>query len=210
MLGKVKRTPRLIVSLNLPRVKTPMLITIANAIVKAMTANTWFPGPAPSLATVRAAIDTLSIGQMETLSRAMGKARVRDDQREVLVKLLQQLRAYVQQIADANVETAGSIIESAGMSVKKKPTVPARVFAAKPGLVSGGVKLYAPRAAQRAGYEWGISTDGGKTWASLPFTLQAKTIVTGLVPGATVLFRYRPTTKGGGGDWSQTISFIVR
>ena len=152
MLGKVKRTPRLIVSLNLPRVKTPMLITIANAIVKAMTANTWFPGPAPSLATVRAAIDTLSIGQMETLSRAMGKARVRDDQREVLVKLLQQLRAYVQQIADANVETAGSIIESAGMSVKKKPTVPARVFAAKPGLVSGGVKLYAPRAAQRAGY----------------------------------------------------------
>ena len=128
----------------------------------------------------------------------------------MLVKLLQRLRAYVQDIADANPEEAASIVESAGMSVKKHPVMPPREFAAKQGPVSGSVKLVAPRAAQRAGYEWAMSTDGGKTWPSLPFTLQAKTLVTGLVPGSTVMFRYRPTTKGGGGDWSQTISFIVR
>jgi hypothetical protein len=31
----------------------------------------------------------------------------------------------------------------------------------------------------------------------------------GLKPGSTVHFRYRAVTKGGGGDWSKTVSLIV-
>jgi hypothetical protein len=210
MVTSTQRPPRYVVSLKLPRAKAPELVVIATAIVKAMTGNTWFPSPTPTLATVKTAIGKLSTAQAAALSRALGLATARDDERAVLVKLLQQLKAYVQNIADANPETAVSIIESAGMSVKKHPVFAPREFAAKQGPTSGTVKLVAPRAAQRAGYEWGLSTDGGKTWPSLPFTLQAKTLVTGLVPGQAVMFRYRPTTKGGGGDWSQVISFIVR
>jgi hypothetical protein len=48
------------------------------------------------------------------------------------------------------------------------------------------------------------TTDGGKTWVITPATLQAKTTVTGLTPGATVEFRYRSVTKTGEGNWSQT------
>ena len=43
-----------------------------------------------------------------------------------------------------------------------------------------------------------------------PATLQAKTTVTGLTPGATVEFRYRPVTKTGEGNWSQTVQLIVK
>ena len=34
--------------------------------------------------------------------------------------------------------------------------------------------------------------------------------VTGLAPGATVQFRYRPVTKAGEGDWSQTVVLLVK
>ena len=204
------RPPRLIASLKLPRAKAHEVIVIANGIVEAMTHNTWFPSPTPTLASAKTAIGKLQSAQVATLTRAVGTTTVRDIERAALVRLLHQLKGYVQSIADANPEEAASIITGSGMSLKKHPVMPAREFAAKQGPVSGSVKLVAPRAAQRAGYEWGMSTDGGKTWPSLPFTLQAKTVVEGLVPGSTVMFRYRPTTKGGGGNWSQTISFIVR
>jgi hypothetical protein len=84
------------------------------------------------------------------------------------------------------------------------------VFAAKPGATSGSVHLVTDAAARRASYEWQYSTDAGKTWVSAPSTLQAKTVVAGLTPGVTVLFRYRAVTKSGEGDWSQPQSLIVK
>ncbi|HEY8087061.1 MAG TPA: fibronectin type III domain-containing protein [Polyangiaceae bacterium] len=52
-----------------------------------------------------------------------------------------------------------------------------------------------PCAARRASYEWRYSLDGGKTWVPTAATLQTRTTVTGLTPGATVTFRYRAVTK---------------
>jgi hypothetical protein len=40
-----------------------------------------------------------------------------------------------------------------------------------------------------------------QTWITAPVTLQAKTTIAGFAPGATVLFKYRPVTKAGEGDW---------
>jgi hypothetical protein len=76
--------------------------------------------------------------------------------------------------------------------------------------VSGSVKLITKSSGTRSGYEWEYSLDGGKTWVNAPVTLQAKTTVAGLTPGATVQFRYRPVTKGGEGDWSQTVVLLVK
>jgi len=81
-----------------------------------------------------------------------------------------------------------------------------RVFSARPGHVPGSIVLIAASAARRASYEWGSSTDGGKTWVSLPVTLQAKTLVTGLSPGSVVQFRYRSVTRIGEGEWSSPVS----
>jgi len=128
----------------------------------------------------------------------------------VLVALLEQVRAYVQSIADATPENGTSIIESAGLAVRKTPTHAARTFTAKAGAVSGTVKLYAASVGHRSAYQWEYSVDGGKTWVQAPVSLQAKTTISGLTPGQTVQFRYQPVSKTGPGDWSQTVSLIVK
>jgi hypothetical protein len=204
-----KTNHRSLVSLKLPT-PVPALITYARQIVKAMTGNPAFPAPVPALATVTQAIDDLQSAETLALGRAKGAVIARNEKRTVLVQLLQQLKGYIQTQADANVENGASIIASAGVSVKKTPVRAPRVFAAKPGAVSGAVKLVAASAGHRSSYEWQYSTDGGKTWVTAPVTLQAKTTIAGLTPGASVQFRYRPVLKTGEGDWSQAIVLVIK
>jgi hypothetical protein len=204
-----KNTLTPIAILNLPRAVQP-LITYARAIVTAMTANPHFTTPAPALAVVTAAIDELQLSETAALTRAKGTIAIRNEKRAALVIMLRQLKGYVQTVADADAETGNSIIESAAMSVKKIGVRKPRVFAAEAGVVSGSVKLIAPSAGGRAFYEWQYSLDVGKTWVAAPGTMQAKTSVAGLTPGASVQFRYRPATKSGEGDWSQPVTLIVK
>lgn len=88
-----------------------------------------------------------------------------------------ELKAYVQKVADADMENGAALIQSAGMNVKKTAVRPPRVFAITqgPGPVSGTVRVVAPKAADRAAYDWEWSTDGGKTWQIAPSTLRATT-----------------------------------
>ena len=132
---------------------------MARAIVRAMTGNPWFPSPVPPLLAVEAAIEALAVAQTATRTRTLGAVALRDEKRLALITLLQQLGVHVQARADADVENAASIIEGAGMSVKRRSVPAARVFAAKRGKVSGSVTLVAPKAGNRAGYEWAYSTE---------------------------------------------------
>ena len=200
---------RSIASLMLVR-SVPALITQAENIVKAMTDNPAFPSPTPPLPTVTDAVDQLQAAETAALSRTKGAATLRNERRNALVNQLAKLKNHVQTTADANLETSASIIQGAGLAVQKNRVRPPRVFAAKPGAVSGSVTLLAQSAARRASYEWQYSIDAGKTWLASPSTLQSTTTVSGLTPGATVLFRYRPVTKVGEGDWSQPSSLIVQ
>lgn len=203
---KTTKTHRPLASLKLPK-PNPALITYAQGIVKGMTGNAYFNTPSPPLTALSGAIADLQTAETLALTRAKGTAVARNEKRATLVSLLQQERSYVQGIADLSPENGGSIIQSAGLAVKKVPTHTPRVFAAKPGAVSGAVKLVAPSAGLRSSYEWEYSTDGGTTWLAMPPTIQAKTTLTGLKPGSSVQFRYRAVTpKGGAGDWSQPIT----
>jgi hypothetical protein len=69
------------------------------------------------VAALTAAVNDLQTAETAALSRAKGAATVRDDKRVVVVGLLQQLRGYVQAIADATPENGAAIIESAGLAV---------------------------------------------------------------------------------------------
>ncbi len=204
-----KKTHTPIAILNLPTRVQP-LITYARAIVTAMSANPHVPAPTPALTVVTAAIDELQLAETAALTRAKGTAAVRNEKRAALVTLLRQLKGYVQTVADANTETGTSIIESAAIAVKKTGVRKPRVFAAVAGAVSGSARLVAPSAGARAFYEWQYSVDAGKTWAAAPGTMQAKTTIAGLTPGASVQFRYRPGTKSGEGDWSDPVTLIVK
>ncbi len=208
-MSLINQNRQFTVTLNLPR-PAPALVKYALAVVQAMTGNPSFTSPAPTLAAVTAATTALEAAETATLARTKGSVPVRNEKRLALVTLLRQLKGYVQVVADANPDTAVSVIESAGMGVRKPRARKPRVFDVKPGAVSGSAELTAAVASRRASYEWETSTDGGKTWVLARSTLQARATVTGLTPGASVQFRYRPVTKAGEGDWSVPLPLLVK
>jgi hypothetical protein len=196
-------------ALKLPT-QVPALLGVAEAIILTMTGNPAFPAPTPSLAAVASARTDLWNAEVATRTRTRGMVAARNEKRAVLVKLLLRLKAYVQGVADEDPARAAALIESAGMMVKRS-FVPAKPpFAVKPGAVSGSVRIAVRSAGDRACYRWAWSTDGGTTWRVAPATLQARTVLSGLVPGSSCAFRYRIVTKVGEGDWSEPLSFIVQ
>jgi len=203
-MSNPKITHQSLASLKLPR-RVPALITYAQGIVTSMTNNPHFPAPVPALTAVSGAISDLQVAETAALARTKGAVATRNAKRTTLVSLLKQLLAYVQGIADGSPENGPSIIESAGLAVKKTPTHVARVFEAKQGASPGLVKLLAPSAAHRSSYLWQYSIDGGKNWVDLMPTLQARTSVT-LSPGSSAQFRYRSVTKTGATDWSTPVT----
>jgi hypothetical protein len=190
--------------------KVADFIAYATGVAHAMTNNPAFPAPVPALSALSAAVSDLQAAETVALTRAKGTAAARNDKRAVVVSLLRQLGGYVQAIADATPENGATIIQSAGIPVRKVTARATRVFGAKPGPVTGSAKLTAAVAAARASYEWEYSLDGGKTWVGAPSTLQAKTTITGLPVGTSVLFRVKTVTKTGEGDWSQGLALLVK
>jgi len=84
--------------------------------------------------------------------------------------------------ATARNDSSGSVIKGAGLAVRKTPVRKPHVFAIKQGAVSGSVKVS---------------------------TVSAKTSLSGLAVGSTVMFRYRTVTKAGVSDWVAPVSFFV-
>ena len=144
-------------ALNLPK-NVSALIMYAQLIVKAMTGNAAFPSPTPTLTQVSQAMGDLQAAETAALARTRGTVAIRDEKRATLVMLLQELRATVQAAANANLETSASVIQSAGLPLRKTFVRAGRVFAAKAGPVSGSVQLVTGAAAKRASYEWQYST----------------------------------------------------
>ena len=208
-MSTTKSVHRSLAILMLPK-PVAAIITFAQRVVTDMTGNAAFPTPAPTLAEVTAGITALQTAESAALARTAGAVTARNDRKAELVALLQDLRGYVQKTADANADNSAAIIQSAGIGVKKTPLHKPRVFAASQGAVSGTVKLVTASAGHRASYDWEYSIDGGKTWVSLPSSLQAKTSVIGLAAGTTVLFRFRAVTKTGVADWSQPVALLVK
>jgi hypothetical protein len=209
MTASTKTSHRPLAALYLPG-KLGALLQYVTAIVKAMTGNPAFPAPSPTLAEITSAVTDLQTAETAAVARTKGAVITRNTKRTALLTLLRQLQAYVQKIADGDLENGASIIGSAGMSVRKTPTRAARAFAASPGPVSGSAKVVTVTASRRASYEWQYSTDGGKTWVTAPVTLQAKTTIVGLPAGTTVMFRSRAVTKIGEGEWTQVVSLLVK
>jgi hypothetical protein len=195
---------RIRVSLPKPG-STPALISV----VAAMTDNPVFPSPDPSLAAVDAAIDALDYAQVASMTRTRGTVAARNQKRQALDEVLDQLKAYVQRVADDDSETAARVIETAGMRVARYQPARKKTFSVRDDSVSGSVVLTAQRAAKEAAYHWQYSLDGGTTWLELTITLATKTRMAGLTPASRVLFRYRAITRRGMGDFCQPLEHRV-
>jgi hypothetical protein len=189
-----------------PKIKNTL--AFAKNVALALTHNPALPAPTPTLAQFQADIDALDTAETAVLNRTKGAAETRNDKLAVVHGDLEELRTYVQKVADTNTKTADSIIEGAGMSVRKITLHDKAVIAAVPGSVSGTVEVVAKAAARRASYEWQYSLDQ-KTWVQAPSTLQAKTFISGLTPITTYFFRVRPVIAAGEQNWSAAVSLLV-
>src|ERR1700677_2066120 len=109
---------RSIVVLKLPA-KVPALISLATGIVRGVTGNPAFPSPVPPLATVNQAITDLQAAEASAQAKTRGAVATRNAMRAALVTLLDQLKAYVQQVADTDRANSEAIIQGAAMAVKK-------------------------------------------------------------------------------------------
>jgi hypothetical protein len=190
-------------------VRVDALVTRATAIHDALAQNaTAFPSPTPTLVVFAGHIAGLTSAQATALTHAHGAAALRDDAKRLVIQDCKQLAAYVQPIANANPENAQSVAGQAGMSLRKRNAASKPPLAAKQKL-SGEVHLSAKAITGAKANDWQYSSDGGKTWVSVPTSTKASTVVTGLVPGSTVMFRHRAITKAGPQDWGQPISSVV-
>jgi hypothetical protein len=196
-------------ALRLPT-QVPALLSVAQAIVDAMSISPSFRAPTPPLGRVQSAVKGLHDAQVAKLSRTRGTVAVRDRKLAVLVALLLRLKGYVQGVADEDPEHAVAIIESAGMHVKRSAARTKPGGGGGAGRVGGAVRLVARSAGDRAAYLWEWSADGGNTWCRAPQTIQARTVISGLPSASTCWFRYRAVTKTGETDWSEPRSFVVR
>lgn len=209
---------RIRVVLKIPTKKVAQLLAIARAIVTAMKTNaSQFPNINPPLAAVDAQIQDLDAKQQATVTRAKGTIPQRNVSRAAVVTSLEGLRTYVQTQCDANPEQAEALIAAAGMTVAKRPVRSKPVLQAKLVPQSGSVELRANATLlvgrgvkKHASYNWQYSADGGKTWTSAASTPLATTIIEGLTPLTTYLFRVSATVAKVVGAWCDAVSLLVR
>ena len=195
--------------LGLPTRPTSALITRSTVIVNTMTENAkMFPSPPIAFTTVTSDITALATAEAATKTRTAGLVTLRNDKKLVVIADMHQLHAYVQQLANATPAQAGAIAAAAAMTLPKTAEHHKSDLAAHP-IVSGTIKLMAKAVRGGRSHEWQYSTDGGKTWTSVPPTTQASTTIPGLQPGVLHAFRQRVVMKDGPSDWSQPISLLV-
>jgi hypothetical protein len=189
--------------------KAAVAIPECQSVITLMTNNANFPTASALLAQTTTDVTALAKATADAKNKVPGAVAIR---KAALIKVksdASSLKALVQSTADANSASAEAIILSAGMRVRKAVTRSKTALTATWGDVSGMVLLIAKAVANRASYLWQWSLDG-KTWNTLPSTLQAHTTVNGLTPATTYFFRFRATLKIGEQDWSQTVSLLVK
>jgi len=191
--------------------KVKTLITHAQSVATSIATNTAsFPSPNPALATFQADIAALVTAETAVLARTKGAVETRNAKLAIVKSDLENLRTYVQAVADAaNPGNAAAMIESVGMTLRKVTLHDKPELGIKQGSVSGTVVLTAKAAGKRAAYDWQYSTDQ-KTWTPVPPTLQAKTGVAGLTAGTVYFFRVQPLLRTGEQNWSSISSFMVK
>ncbi len=197
---------RVVAVLNMPS-KLLDQILYAETIHLCMSNNANFPNIGDKLGYLMADITSVINLNKAFNATPPSATRVDRDLAAHKVKLdLQELRNWVQGVADANVERAESIILSAGMEVKKDGGRSAPDNDVEDGQEIGTVVLTGKGA---GAHQWQQSPDQGITIVNLDPTMVANITVKGLVPGQKVWFRNRQVLrKGEYGDWCTWIPFI--
>jgi hypothetical protein len=168
-----------------------------------------FSPPPAAIAALEAGVAALEETLVAVESRRFGAGAERKARQSDVLAALQDLRAYVQTLADTlPTNEAAMVAARAGMAVKDAKGPKRGGLTVEQGRTSGSAHAFAPAAKTRAGYEWQYAREGG-AWVSVPFTVHADVELTGLAPGALYSLRARAVTANGPSDWLQTVTFRV-
>lgn len=197
--------------MELPQQDKPF-IGRARGIILAVTGNAKVPAPVPSVAVLSAHLDEYVEADTLADTRAQGAVAERAVKKRIVRIDLQHLKGHLQVLADnaPDYATAVSIVESAGLRVKRQGKWDRDALEVWHGAISGSVGLQARAVARVATYFWQYSSSlDQKSWIDVPETMKARTVITGLVPGQTYFFRFRARTRTGEVGFSQVVSIIV-
>jgi hypothetical protein len=198
------------IALRLWTLSVPEKIVKARFIVVSMDGNPNFPSPNPPLAEITANVDKLEEAFLIVTGGRRGGASVVKDKELVLDVSLKFLAAYVEVIANSNLETAESMILSAGMSIKIQGIPRPKNFDVSITERPGEVKLitrYTPNAV----YTWQYTATPSKeeSWEEIGRTTKATIIKSDLQSGTRYHFRVGRVDRQGIHPWSNVLNIIA-
>lgn len=193
------------VALKVQQLSVADKINKGRSIVNAITANyTVFESPNPDMDTVSAAIDDLEKAWNDAQDGGKSKTKLMHDKEANLVKILNNVAAYVVLVADGD----ESIVHLAGMDVKKKAPGASTGFRVEHGADSGTVLVKA-KAFLNTVYTYQYSADAGVTWTEAGKTMISKFLIEGLTPGIKYYFRVGTFDRKGDHGFTESLSIIA-
>jgi hypothetical protein len=186
------------------------LYAFGMAVHNGFLGNVDLPNPSPVLSVFKANLTAFQDAATKALLKTKGAVTQRRAKRRKVEADLGHLKDYVQSVVELQTDpvAAAAIIEAVLMSVRKTGKHSQPELQARNTDVSGEVALAAAAVARDAVYFWEFSLNQ-TNWSSVPETLRASTVITGLTPGQTYYFRFRAVTRKERKDYSQVVRLIV-
>ncbi len=194
------------------------LILRALAVFEAITADTggyYAADPFAQLAQLGTLIGQFEVDCVNVKNGVLGAEGAKQFTKSQLMVVLDLGVAYINNLAYFDQDHAVEIITGAGMEVVNRGRFAKPDFYAKQGVVTGVVVLRARAPKNDAGkymqatYFWEYSADNGTTWITLPSTLIAKLVVTGMPINILLHFRKRLLTANGLDAWCTPVGITL-
>lgn len=198
------------------KMKDDELMILGNTVINAMTGNVNFATPSPALEVVKTLLEDFSVKLAIARKRGSPEDTARkDESKEPLAEAMQQLAYYVNGIAKGHLST----LLSSGFPTSMPAVgsiVPAQVQGLKvsDGRQSGQVRLdFDSQGKSVRLYEYCYRTleTPDPEWSDrLTTTSSRGNIIAPLNVAQLYEFKVRAVNSKGPGDWSQTVSILVR
>ena len=214
MTMSTKKEPTIKAVTGFRKMLAEVVLSVANAIYTAMNGNVNIAAP-PSpfdLPTLLAANQALAAANAAALDGGKKAVAQKNHQKEVVVKLLEQLAKYVEAICKGDM----TIFLSSGftaVSTTKTATTPLseKIRSVKLGPKSGemAVRLVSYPGAGSYELRWAPVPAGGvpSAWIMQPInSVRSATIISGLTPGTVYAFQARAVVKSGYTDFGDSVT----
>ncbi len=204
-----------IARVSFSKIRDKELQIVAETILAAMTDNSNFPSPVPSLTELKTLLDDYSAKLAVAYKPGSREDKaLKRESRKPLEYCLQQLAYYVNSVAQGQ----ASVVASSGMRIQKEPetlTIPEVVenIRITDGPQSGQIKLAFDRQPNARVYEYRyrkVNSDDEPWSDRVMITSSRNNIIAGLESGQMYEFQVRAVNSKGPGDWSGSVRRIVR